>query len=173
MPQLPWEGEMDADTLDLIDRPAWRRPAAAPPPRRRRTGARHRGQALVEFAIVVPLFLLLLAGMIDFGLGLNASITVTNAAREGARLGVIKPYSDAIIARANAMAVGLDPANLTVTAVCVRPAGSCTLGSGSTAGTATTGDSVVVTVAYDYRMLWPLAFGNIIHLSQASQFRIE
>ncbi len=60
-----------------------------------RRSARHtdrgRGQALVEFALVVPLFLLLVAGMIDFGMGLSSSITVTNAAREGARLGIINP----------------------------------------------------------------------------------
>ena len=131
------------------------------------------GQAGAEFALVIPLFLLLVAGIIDFGLGLNASITVTNAAREAARLGVVKPYSDQITARAQAEAVGLNPANLTVTASCVRSGGTCTLGTGTTAGTAASGDSVSVTVSYSYRMIWPLAFGNVINLTQTSDFRIE
>jgi len=131
------------------------------------------GQALAEFALVIPLFLLLVSGIIDFGLGLNASITVTNAAREAARLGVVKPYSDQITARASAMAVGLNPANLTVSATCVRSGGSCTLGTGATAGTAASGDTVSVTVSYGYKMIWPLAFGNVINLTQTSDFRIE
>ena len=52
--------------------------------------------------------------MIDFGLGLNASITVTNAAREGARLGVTKPIVASIDARAKAMTAGLDASKVAV-----------------------------------------------------------
>ena len=37
-----------------------------------------RGQSLVEFALVFPLFILLLAGMIDFGLGLYSYMTINN-----------------------------------------------------------------------------------------------
>lgn len=43
------------------------------------------GAAAVEMALVLPLLLLLLFGIIDFGRALNAQITVTEAAREGAR----------------------------------------------------------------------------------------
>jgi Flp pilus assembly protein TadG len=130
---------------------------------------------MVEFAIIIPLFLLLVSGVVDFGLGLNASITITNAAREAARLGVVKPYSDQIVARAQSMAVGLNVANMTVAAGCERGGvlGACTLGTGATAGTAASGDTVKVTVSYDYPMIWPIAFGTIVHLSQTSDFRIE
>lgn len=38
---------------------------------------------------------------------------------------------------------------------------------------AVSGDTLTVTVAYDYHMIWPLAFGNTIHLSSTAQFRIE
>ena len=48
------------------------------------------GQAVAEFALVIPLFLLLVAGIIDFGLGLNASITVTNVWHPGVT-GEIRP----------------------------------------------------------------------------------
>lgn len=44
-----------------------------------------RGAAAVEMALVTPLLLLMLFGIIDFGRMLNAQITLTEAAREGAR----------------------------------------------------------------------------------------
>lgn len=43
------------------------------------------GAAAVEFALVVPLLLTLLFGIIEFGTAYNAQILVTNAAREAAR----------------------------------------------------------------------------------------
>jgi hypothetical protein len=46
-----------------------------------------RGQALVEFAFVVPLFLLLLLGMMEFGIAFNRQLTLEYATREGARTG--------------------------------------------------------------------------------------
>lgn len=46
---------------------------------------RDRGAAAVEAALVLPLLLLLVFGIIDFGRMLNAQIKVTEAAREGAR----------------------------------------------------------------------------------------
>jgi len=47
------------------------------------------GQSVVEFALVLPIFLLLVMGLIQFGAIFNGQITVTSAAREGARLGVV------------------------------------------------------------------------------------
>jgi Flp pilus assembly protein TadG len=140
-----------------------------------RRSARHsdrgRGQALVEFALVVPLFLLLVAGMVDFGMGLASSIAVTNAAREGARLGIITPNATAIDNRARAIALGLDQTKVTVTSTCSRPAGSSP--STCTLGTWKAGDSVVVKVDYNYQMIWPLAMGNTINMSSSAQMRLE
>lgn len=51
-----------------------------------------KGQGLVEFALVFPLLMLLILGMIEFGWILNGKITLTNAAREGARVAAI--YQD-------------------------------------------------------------------------------
>ena len=48
-----------------------------------RRGAR--GQGLVEFALVAPLLIALAFGIFDFGRGMSANVTVTNATREGAR----------------------------------------------------------------------------------------
>ncbi len=58
---------------------------------RRRKCNGSRGQELVEFAIVLPLLLLVVFGLLDLGRLFHALITVTNAAREGARYGVIFP----------------------------------------------------------------------------------
>ena len=55
-------------------------------------GERERGQSLVEFALIVPLFLLLMFAIVDFGMGFYSWITVTNAAREGPRLGACGPH---------------------------------------------------------------------------------
>ncbi|MDX6206310.1 MAG: hypothetical protein QOE76_1354 [Frankiales bacterium] len=43
------------------------------------------GAAAVEFALIVPLFLLLVFGMIDFGRAYNMQLALTEAAREGVR----------------------------------------------------------------------------------------
>lgn len=45
-----------------------------------------RGSAAVEFAILLPLLLLLVLGTIEFSRAYNAQITLTNAAREGVRV---------------------------------------------------------------------------------------
>ncbi len=55
--------------------------------RRRRCLARERGQGLVEFTLIVPLFLLMLVAMIDFGFAFYTNLTVEYASREGARIG--------------------------------------------------------------------------------------
>lgn len=47
------------------------------------------GQALVEFALVVPILLILVLGVIDFGRAWHAYQVITDAAREGARLAVV------------------------------------------------------------------------------------
>ena len=45
------------------------------------------GQALVEFTIVVPIFMFLLLGMMEFGFAFSDRLTLGNASREGARVG--------------------------------------------------------------------------------------
>ena len=67
---------------------------------RRRRGAHRRGQALVEFALVIPLFLLLLVSIFDLGRAVFAWNTLSNAAREGARIAIVNQYKPSIVARA-------------------------------------------------------------------------
>ncbi len=55
-----------------------------------RRGRRAPGQALVEFALVIPIFLFMLSGVIDVGRFVYLSSTLSQAAREGARLGSVE-----------------------------------------------------------------------------------
>ena len=57
---------------------------------KRRAERRQRGQSLVETAIVVPILLLLVAAVVDFGRIFDAQIVLTNAVREGARYGTLR-----------------------------------------------------------------------------------
>lgn len=50
---------------------------------------KRRGQAMVEFALVLPLLLSLLVGIVDIGYLYNHQLILTNAAREGARMGTL------------------------------------------------------------------------------------
>jgi hypothetical protein len=57
-----------------------------------RTSARRsheRGQALVEFALIAPLFLLIVVGIIQFGIGLNYWLDLNRIANQGARWAVV------------------------------------------------------------------------------------
>lgn len=55
---------------------------------------KERGAVAVEMAIVLPLLLLILLGIIEFGRALNVQVSLTQAAREGARYAAIH-YSEA------------------------------------------------------------------------------
>ncbi|NCO32333.1 MAG: hypothetical protein AUJ92_03430 [Armatimonadetes bacterium CG2_30_59_28] len=52
---------------------------------------RNRGTAAVEFALALPFMLLVLAGIVDFGRAYSMRVTLTNAAREGARYAAGNP----------------------------------------------------------------------------------
>jgi hypothetical protein len=54
---------------------------------------RERGAELIEMAIVTPILLMIIAGIFDFGMMFRAWEVVTNAAREGARVGTLPGYS--------------------------------------------------------------------------------
>ncbi|GGB43479.1 hypothetical protein GCM10011492_38090 [Flexivirga endophytica] len=51
----------------------------------KRPTRREHGASAVEFALVLPLLVLLIGGMVDFGRAFYTEVTLTNAAREGAR----------------------------------------------------------------------------------------
>lgn len=100
-----------------------------------------RGAAAVEFAIVLPVLLTLLLGIMEFGRAFNTQISLTNAAREGVRVMAIS--NDPIAARAatkNA-AVSLNPAlvdsNITFSQPSCLPTQQMTVTINYTLGTIT------------------------------------
>lgn len=61
--------------------------------RRLRAGVRdEEGAELIEFVLVFPILLLILSGLLDFGMMMRSYEVVTNAAREGARVAVLDGY---------------------------------------------------------------------------------
>lgn len=75
----------------LVTRGVQRRDGAQSPRAHQREIGRRRmkGVAAVEFALVVPFLLVVLFGIIDFGFMLYDKAMLTNAAREGARAGIV------------------------------------------------------------------------------------
>jgi Flp pilus assembly protein TadG len=107
----------------------------------------------VEFALLLPVVLLLLFGIVDFGLALNAQITITQAAREGARLASLQTTVAAVQNRTVAAAPGL-----TLSTGNVAPTLNPTIGSPATCrvGDGAAGVDAVVTVTYTYTYLTPV-----------------
>jgi Flp pilus assembly protein TadG len=62
-----------------------------------RPASRRSGAAAVEFAVVAPIFFLVVLGIIEFGRMAMVEQVITNAAREGARVGVIDDSTRAIV----------------------------------------------------------------------------
>jgi Flp pilus assembly protein TadG len=66
-------------------------------PRGRRVRRTESGQGLMEMAILLPLLLVLVVGVVEVANGINAYITVVNSARDGARLASKGAADDAAI----------------------------------------------------------------------------
>lgn len=73
------------------------------------------GQAVVEIALVLPVILLLLCSIFEFGRIYNASLLITNASREGVREAVLGATDIDIVNAVNAAVPILDPSSITVT----------------------------------------------------------
>ena len=78
-----------------------------------------KGQSLVEFVLILPILLMLILGVLEFGWMLNAKVTVNAAVREGARVRAALGYSSAHntaynTAATNAILEALDTSNITL-----------------------------------------------------------
>lgn len=130
-------------------------------------GAHGRGQALVEFALVIPLVLLVFLAIFDFGRAVYGLNAVGNAAREGVRTAIVNQNLLEVQQRAanQATALGVDASGTgcwaltTDTGVCVRFDGPD--GSVGTCSTVTVGCIAEVKVRWTFRAITPI-IGNII-----------
>jgi hypothetical protein len=121
---------------------------------------KERGQELVEYALILPIMMLILMSILDLGRAVYYYSAIHNSAREGARYGIINPEDPAgIEAVVRNKAVVLNPTDLTV--VIILP----------------DEDTVQVTVTYQFTAITPIAgilLGeNVITLGSRAAMRIE
>ncbi len=112
------------------------------------------GQSLVEFTMILPIFLVLMFGLIDFGRAFYTWLLVTNAAREGARVAAVQADSSSIDARiydsfcsTYPSDCSLDPAKLAIARDNVQ---------------GVRGSAVTINLAYDFEFVTPL--GSMLKL---------
>ncbi len=156
-------------------------------------------QSLVEFALIVPMLLILVFGIIDFGMGLRAYISIASATREGARYASVGNAPGTFTSGGSGECNGTTNTT-TVGKVCQTINGlnlanvqnvkieSCTTASPPVCSTATAanmlpGNSIRVTADYQYHYITPVkalvnlvsagALGNYLTISSTVDMRIE
>ena len=83
-----------------------------------RRSQRENGAALVEFAVIAPLLMILIFGIVEMGLAFRDRLTVSSAVQSAARIGsVLGTENEADFATLQAITAGLngqlDPTNIT------------------------------------------------------------
>ncbi len=123
-----------------------------------------RGQAAVEFAVILPVFICILCAVIDFGWIFMHEINVTNAAREGARAGIVcasdADFNSKVNNRVREAAPNLKTSGLSVSAVKKGSSGN---------------ENVEVTLDYALETLTPvgrLIFGSAYHVKGQCTMKI-
>lgn len=121
-----------------------------------------KGQALVEMALVLPILIIIVFGIVEFGRIMNTYLIVTNAAREGARHGVVGGSDLNIKNAVTNNAYTLDPAKITVS---INPE-----------GTRSRGTPLSVQVSYSLDIIAPVIgaiTGNPYTVTATSTMRVE
>ncbi|MFI5116650.1 MAG: TadE/TadG family type IV pilus assembly protein [Terriglobales bacterium] len=116
------------------------------------------GQTLVEFGISLPIFLLLILGVIDFGYLFSIKVTLQNAVRQGGRYAITggcitgsdgtcsqTRYNSILQTVENAAIGRLNSSQISIT--CQDAGGGCPNGAGGP------GDVVTITVTYPYHFM--------------------
>jgi Flp pilus assembly protein TadG len=118
----------------------------------RSDGRTTRGQALAEFAIVLPIFILLLFALFDLGRVVFGYNSITNAAREGARMAIVNQDFDTITERVEGQTFVVEPTT-SVTFWDAQDDAVCS--------TVETGCIAIITVTTEVEMMTPV-IGDII-----------
>ncbi len=113
-----------------------------------------RGAAAVEFALLLPILILLVFGIVEFGRAYNTKVTLTHAAREGVRVLAITQDSAAAAGAAVSAATSLDPADVAVATTPCNP-----------------GEPTQVSVSYPFTYDIPLLGTNTINLTETGVMR--
>lgn len=123
-----------------------------------------RGQALLEFALAVPLFLMLILAAIEFGLLINGHMVLANAVREGARAASLGQSVSQVNSRVismsqrlnvtgNAITTAFSTDNGTTWTTMTIPVGAVGGNASSTKNPAPTGSLVRVVATVSYRQI--------------------
>lgn len=130
--------------------------------RLQRSGHR-RGQSLVEFALIIPIFLLVMFGILDLGRAVYASSTLNNAAREGARAAVVDQTVAHIqeVAVAQAVGLGIELADVTIDWRLPQAPDTPNSCAGALGTLDSSSCTAIVQVDYTYTAATPL-IGNIV-----------
>jgi Flp pilus assembly protein TadG len=151
------------------------------PRRKARTSGRRRGrgQALVEFALIIPIFLLMLIALFDLGRAVFAYNTLTNAAREGARIAAVNQDLTSIIqhAKNQTAIVELDAPNVTVDFYNTNEDGTPDISGGPCTDLVAVGCMAVVSFEATYRPMTPfisnILFGSGVTFTAKSVLDVE
>lgn len=127
----------------------------------RRGRSRDGGQSLAEFALVLPIFLLLFVAVVDFGSAVFTFNSLTNAAREGVRLAIVNQDSASIVARAESQVSVAEINAPNVSINFYDQAADGTPDTSSTCSPAAVGCLAVVSFESTYRPITPI-IGRIL-----------
>lgn len=144
---------------------------------------RERGQVMVEFALIAPLFLTIVIGIIQFGLALNYWLDIQRISNQGARWAVVNSWPACPRSSANTLAPhpgdgcnGAAASPNTLQQYLFEEHGSSgenpTIGICFPSGTSEIGDPVRVIVAQPFRLLALVPSPKIILKAQATM-RLE
>lgn len=142
-----------------------------------------RGAELIEFALIFPILLLVVVGIVDFGFLFQRFEVLTNAAREGARLGVLPNYSVADVQSrvCGFLAAGGVPTTGNCAATGANPTVTMTQVPVNVPGQPTPIQTQMVTVSYthNYMFIGPImnltggTWANTQTLTATAVMRIE
>ncbi len=127
---------------------------------------------MVEFALILPLMVLIIAGIFDLGRAFFASITITNAAREGARFGALNPdymTGVCIAAKTEALNTGITLHDSNITITCGSTL-TCPVSPGVECADS---QPIIVKVSYNYNnMILKFFFPSPIHMERQVEMLI-
>lgn len=122
-----------------------------------------KGQALVEFAIILPILLLLIMGILQFGLLINSYLALENSSREGARLGIVG-------------CTDKDIQNIVMKTAPTLNSNALTINITPSEGSRKSGDTLTINLTYNYNLTIPIIstlFNNSVTLNAQTSMRIE
>jgi Flp pilus assembly protein TadG len=143
------------------------------------------GASAVEFALLAPIFIMIVFGIISFGLVFAQQLGLSNGARQGARSGVVSGATCKAIyaeARDAAGTVAMSSSSVTVSIKRGASADTATNPCGSDPSTSTTqpckgsaaGDSVYVKTSYDSQLIIPpIIFKNHYPIDSTGAYECE